>query len=184
MKRTGMIDIKDILRHRHGLGLARAQIAAAVGVSAGTVSHVLERASAAGLSWPLPADLDDEALRARLYPPSVRDGGHVQPDWDAVIGALNAPRKRRRARLTQRQLWVEYRDEALARGGAAYSYSQFCARLKARLKDGAGKAQMRFGLCAGALRPVRLLRQDAGRCAPAAARRMWRSSSRSWPTPA
>ena len=42
MKRTGMIDIKDILRHRHDLGLPRAQIAAAVGVSAGTVSHVLE----------------------------------------------------------------------------------------------------------------------------------------------
>ena len=31
MKRTGMIDIKDILRHRHGLGLARAAIAAATG---------------------------------------------------------------------------------------------------------------------------------------------------------
>ena len=27
MKRIGMINIKDILRHRHGLGLARAQIA-------------------------------------------------------------------------------------------------------------------------------------------------------------
>ena len=102
MKRTGMINIKDILRQRHDLGLPRAQIAAATGVSAGTVSHVLDRASAAGLSWPLPADLDDDALRARLYPPSVRDGGHVQPDWDAVIGALKAPRKRRRARLTRR----------------------------------------------------------------------------------
>ena len=133
MKRTGMIDIKDILRHRHGLGLARAAIAAATGVSTGTVSHVLERASAAGLSWPLPDDLDDEALRARLYPCPARDGEHVQPDWDAVIEELKAPRKRRRARLTRRQLWVEYRDEALARDGSAYSYSRFCARLKQRL---------------------------------------------------
>ena len=149
MKRTGMINIKDILRHRHGLGLARAQIAAAVGVSAGTVSHVLERAAAAGLSWPLPADLDDEALRARLYPPSVRDGGHAQPDWDAVIGELKAPRKRRRARLTRRQLWVEYRDEALAQSGTAYSYSQFCARLKVRLKDSAKSVQMRFDYAPG-----------------------------------
>ena len=39
-------------------------------------------------------------------------GTGVQPDWDAVIEALKAPRKRRRARLTRRQLWVEYRDEA------------------------------------------------------------------------
>ena len=149
MKSTGMINIKDILRHRHDLGLPRAQIAAATGVSAGTVSHVLDRAEAAGLSWPLPADLDDDALRARLYPPPVRDSGHVQPDWDAVIGALKAPRKRRRARLTRRQLWVEYRDEALARGGAVYSYSQFCVRLRARMKDRAGPAQMRFDYAPG-----------------------------------
>ena len=95
------------------LGLARAQIAAAVGVSAGTVSNILDRAAAAALTWPLPADLDDAALHARLYPPAVRDSGHVQPDWDAMIEALQEPRKRRRARLTRRQLWVEYRDEVL-----------------------------------------------------------------------
>ena len=52
---TGMKDIKDILRQRHDLDLTRDQIAAATGVSAGTVSHVLERAAAAGLSWPLGA---------------------------------------------------------------------------------------------------------------------------------
>ena len=149
MKRIGMNDIKDILRQRHGLGLTRDRIAAATGVSAGTVSHVLERASAAGLSWPLPDDLDDDALRARLYPPPARDSGHAQPDWDAVIKELNAPRKRRRVRLTRRQLWKEYRDEARARGEAAYSYSQFCARLTARLKGGGGKTQMHFDYAPG-----------------------------------
>ena len=64
MKRIGMNDIKDSLRQRHGLGLTRDRIAAATGVSASTVSHVLERASAAGLSWSLPDEVDDEALRA------------------------------------------------------------------------------------------------------------------------
>ena len=113
-----MNDITDILRHRHGLGLTRDQIAAAVGVSSGTVSHVLERAAAAGLTWPLPEDIDDDALRARLYPPCERDSGHAQPDWDAVIKELEKPRKRRRARLTRRQLWKEYRDEAVAQGGS------------------------------------------------------------------
>ena len=142
MKRTVMNDIKDILRQRHDLDLTRDRIAAVTGVSAGTVSHVLERA--AGLSWPLPEDLDDEALRARLYPPCERDSGHAHPEPDAVVEALTAPRKRRRTRLTQRQLWVEYRDEALARGGTAYSYSQFCARLKARLNDRAAETEMHF----------------------------------------
>ena len=50
MKRIDTMNIRDILRHRHGLGLARAEIAVAVSVSAGTVSNVLERAAAAGLS--------------------------------------------------------------------------------------------------------------------------------------
>ena len=57
--------------------------------------------------------------------------------------------KRRRARLTRRQLWKEYRDEAVAQGGTAYSYSQFYARLKARLKGGAGQTEMRFKYAPG-----------------------------------
>ena len=143
MKRIGMMKIKDTLRHRHDSALRRAQIAAAVGVSTGTVSHVLARAEAAGLSWPPPSDLDDEALRARLYPAPDQDDDRVRPDWDAVIEELTAPRKRRRARLTRRQLWVEYRDEALAQGGKAYTYSRFCALLKERLHSRPESAQMR-----------------------------------------
>ena len=145
MKRTGMMSIRDILRHRFDFGLWRAQIAVAVGVSTGTVSHVLDRASAAGLSWPLPGDLDDEALRARLYPASRRDGRwHVQPDWETVLEALHAKRDLRRARITRRQLWVEYRDEAVARGATAYGYSRFCALLNERLESRPAPAQMRF----------------------------------------
>ena len=48
MKRIGTMNIKEILQHRHEFGLTRAQTASAVGVSTGTVSHILERASAAG----------------------------------------------------------------------------------------------------------------------------------------
>ena len=50
MKRIDTMSIRDILRHHHDLGLPRAEIAVAVSVSAGTVSNVLERAQAAGLS--------------------------------------------------------------------------------------------------------------------------------------
>ena len=139
-----MMKIKDILRHRHDVGLPRSQIAAATGVSTGTVSHVLARAEAAGLSWPLPSGLDDEALRARLYPAPDQDGDRAQPDWDTIIEELTAPRRRRRARLTRRQLWVEYRDEALAQGDKAYTYSRFCGLLKERLHSRPGPAQMRF----------------------------------------
>ncbi|MCL2459663.1 MAG: hypothetical protein FWF31_12655, partial [Desulfobulbus sp.] len=41
------------------------------GVGKTTVDDTINRATAAGLSWPLPFDLDDEALELRLYPPVV-----------------------------------------------------------------------------------------------------------------
>ncbi len=72
-----MNDIKNLLRQRDDLDLTRDRIAAATGASAGTVSHVPEHAAAAGLSWPLPGDLDDEALRERLHPSRERDSGHA-----------------------------------------------------------------------------------------------------------
>ena len=149
MKRIDAMTIRDILRHRHSFGLPRAEIAAAVGVSTGTVSNVLERATAAGLSWPLPSDLDDDALQARLYPPAARESGYAQPDWEDVLASLQAKRGRRRVRLTRRQLWREYRDEVEAQGGKAYGYSQFCERLKARQGSRGGSAQMRFEYAPG-----------------------------------
>ena len=144
MKRIDTMSIRDILRHHHDLGLPRAEIAVAVSVSAGTVSNVLERAQAAGLSWPLPSDLDDAGLRAQLYPVAPRENGYAQPDWDGVLRELRAKRKRRRVRATRRALWEEYRDETRTQGGKAYSYSQFCARLKAHQGSCGGSAQMHF----------------------------------------
>ena len=149
MKRIGMMNIKDILRHRHDHALSRDEIAAAVGVSTGTVSHVLARSEAAGLSWPLPEDLDDGTLRDRLYPVPGRASDRVQPDWEAIIEELEAPRERRRVRLTRRQLWSEYRDEALAQGGKAYTYSRFCGLLKKRHQARPGPAQARFDYAPG-----------------------------------
>ena len=103
-----------------------------------------QRAQAAGLSWPLPSDLDDDRLRAQLYPPAPRESGYAQPDWSDVLRELQAKRQRRRVRVTRRKLWEEYRDEAEAQGGKAYSYSQFCARLKAHQGSCGGSAQMHF----------------------------------------
>ena len=59
------------------------------------------------------------------------------------------PRGRRRAKLTQRQLWVEYRDETQAQGGTAYSYSRFCALLKEQLAGRDAPTQMHFDYAPG-----------------------------------
>ena len=126
MKKTNMIDCRDIIRLRFDLGLTHRQIASSTGVASGTVANVLKRVTEAGLGhWPLPKDLDETALRARLYPSGGASKALRQqrPDWDEVIKGLKEPRGRRRAKMTQRQLWVEYRDEIEAQGGVAYSYS-------------------------------------------------------------
>ena len=120
MKRIEMTDVRDILRHRHDLELTGDEIAAALGVSAGTVTNLLNRTSSAGLTcWPLPDDLDDEALQDRLYPHKKRDCTHVQADWDALTAEFTVPRGRYRLRLTRRQQRLEYRDEAVSQDATA-----------------------------------------------------------------
>ena len=49
--------------------LVPGQIALICHVSRSTVQRYVERLKAAGLSWPLPSDLDDMTLERRLFPP-------------------------------------------------------------------------------------------------------------------
>ena len=68
----------------------------------------------------------------------------MDPDWKAIVREHRAPPGRRRPRLTRRQLWVEYSEEARAWGGTAYSCSRFCALIKKRLKGPDARTEMRF----------------------------------------
>jgi len=57
-----MRKVKEVLRLRFDLGLRQDQIARSCSIGQATVHRYLERATAAGLSWPLPADCDDRRL--------------------------------------------------------------------------------------------------------------------------
>jgi transposase len=63
-----MRKIRDVLRLNAG-GMSGRQIATGLSVSKTTIQNCLRRAAAAGISWPLPDDLTDAELEARLYPP-------------------------------------------------------------------------------------------------------------------
>ena len=68
-KRSTVRQIRELLRLHHEVHLGERQIAAICQVGRGTVQRFLQRATAAGLPWPLPEDLDDTQLEKLLFPP-------------------------------------------------------------------------------------------------------------------
>ncbi len=87
-------------------------------ISKGAVTKYVQRAHAAGLSWPLPAELDDARLEALLFPhtaPVVER--YAAPDFAYVHQEL------KRKGVTLQLLWEEYSS---AHAGQAYRYSQLC----------------------------------------------------------
>ena len=121
-KRLSMRKIRDVLRLKCGLGRSNREIAAILRISHSTVGSYVRRAREAGVSWPLPDDLDDAALEAALYPPPAPSRvPRPEPDWAWVHRELA-----RHKSVTLQLLWLEYR-------GAhpdGYQYSRFCDRYR------------------------------------------------------
>src|SRR4249920_4156948 len=67
-ERTTMRQVREVLRLRFVGGVSTREIARRIGVAASTVRATVKRFQAAGLSWPLPEELTDAALEARLFP--------------------------------------------------------------------------------------------------------------------
>ena len=120
--RSAMRKIREILRLILGEGHSRRAAAAATGVPIATIADQLARAQRAGLGWPLPDDLDDAQLEARLFTPVVapRAPGRPIPDWAEVHREL------RRKDVTLQLLWLEYK----ARHPDGYQHSWFCGRYR------------------------------------------------------
>lgn len=116
-ERVPMRKIREILRLVWSCGQSRRDTATTCGVGKTTVDDTINRAIAAGLSWPL--ELDDEALENRLYPPSVPRSSRklTEPDWQAKHDELVSNKN-----LTLMLLWQEYKEEE----PSGYQYSQFC----------------------------------------------------------
>lgn len=113
-----MRKIREILRLKGECGLSDRKISRSCLVSRSAVAECLERATDAGLTWPLPDGLDDERLDALLYPPSLKPAtrGLPLPNWAEVHQEL--PRKG----VTLQLLWEEYRENH----PEGYGYSRFC----------------------------------------------------------
>ena len=145
--------IRDVLRLT-AAGMSSRNIALSLSVGATTVIDFLQRARSAEMSWPLPEDMTDEALEARLFPVSTAlaeiKARRPQPDW----------------RTIHRELRRKGVDAAAALGGAPCRASQRL-RLQSFLRPlprlgGAAVADYAADPCRRRTAVRRLCRHDPG----------------------
>jgi transposase len=118
-ERMTMRHVREVLRLKFVGGVPTREIARRIGVAASTVRTTIKRFEAAGLGWPLPEELTNAALEARLFPDPVTKRGHrrlVEPDWASIHREL------KRKHVTLSILWDEY----IACNPEGYRYSRFC----------------------------------------------------------
>jgi len=113
-----MRQIRQALRLA-GKGISVRIIGQTVGAARSTIQDILGRAQAAGLTWPLPAELTDAVLEQRLFKGTNKKIGQRQraePDWASLACELKRPG------VNLMVLWEEYRE--IHPDG--YGYSRFC----------------------------------------------------------
>ena len=113
-----MRQLRHMLRLAHE-GVSAREMGRRLGVARSTIQDNLKRAAAAGLNWPLPEDLTDDALEKRLFTHAgVKTGARrrVEPDWAELSRELKRPG------VNMMILWEEYR----AAHPDGYGYSRFC----------------------------------------------------------
>jgi len=118
-ERVVMRQVREILRLKFGSGTSGREIALRLGIAASTVRETLKRFAASGLTWPLAAEVSEEALEERLYGKAGTKQGHrrhAEPDWAGIHREL------KRKHVTLSILWDEY----IERHPDGYRYSRFC----------------------------------------------------------
>jgi transposase len=118
-ERTTMRQVREVLRLKFVGGVSIREIARRTGVVPSTVRMTLNRFRAAGLSWPLPQELTDAALEAKLFGAAGTKQGYrrqTEPDWGDI------QRELKRKHVTLSLLWDEY----IERNPQGYRYSRFC----------------------------------------------------------
>jgi transposase len=115
-----MRKVKEVLRLRFGLGLQQNQIARSCSIGQATVHRYLQKAAAAGLTWPLPEDMDDRRLEEVLFPVAAGRPSQTArslPDFAEARRQLQTHKH-----LTLQLVWEEYREVQ----PDGYGYSRFC----------------------------------------------------------
>jgi transposase len=117
-KRVSMRKIREVLRLTHEHKLSIRQVSKATGVGKTSVGEFVVRAKVIGITWPIPPEISDAELEARLFTPAGFHQGPTRPvpDWAKVHQEL------KRRHVTLMILWEEYRAEV----SNGHGYSRYC----------------------------------------------------------
>jgi transposase len=121
-ERLSMRKIREVLRLKRDIGLSARDIAQSCGMGRSTVREYLQRATRAGIRWPLPEALTDSELERLMFapPPAIPGLERPLPDWREIH------EERKRKGVTLFLLWEEYK-RAHPDG---FQYSRFCDRYR------------------------------------------------------
>lgn len=104
--RTAMRKIRDVLRLHFESKLSNQQIADALRISKTNVFNTLNRFKESEITWPIPEDMPDTELEARIYrKESSSDKGGILPDIEYIHEELSRPH------MTLELLWNEYSQD-------------------------------------------------------------------------
>src|SRR5207244_4784078 len=117
-ERLSMRKVREVLRLKYACRASERVIARSMGIGRTAVAEYIRRAAVIGITWPIPAELDDTALERKLFAPAGFNPPHSKPlpDWGRMHAEL------RRRGVTLALLWEEYR----ASEPDGYGYSRFC----------------------------------------------------------
>lgn len=123
MERLSMRKIREVLRLKFELDQTERQIAKSIQVSRSTIADYVRRFVQSGIAWPLPSDLADTSLEAKLFPPksALPDALRPLPDWALIHQEMH------KKGVTLFLLWQEH--TALHSDG--FRYSWFCNHYRA-----------------------------------------------------
>ncbi len=117
-ERITMRTIREVLRLKSECKLTNRNIAKSLSIARSTVGDYVRRAETAGLSWPLPDDLDDSRLEQILF----NQIPHTPKDGRPPLNFSHVHKELKRKGVTLMLLWHEYKEQ----NPQGYQYSQFC----------------------------------------------------------
>ena len=116
-RRLSVRKIKEVLRLKWEVGVTDSAVSRSCHIARSTVADCIHRAQVAGLSWPLPDDMNDARLEALLYPaPAPSSVQRPMPDWPQVHQDMKGKS------VTLFLLWQEYKSHHPDDG---FQYSRF-----------------------------------------------------------